>query len=100
MRRKELSAAIALLTLLVAALGWMLIPEGASIPVHWNVYGTADRYSGKLEALLLIPALAIGDLILTMFSASYNERGLGIATQLLLLALQVVLIVVGLGLLK
>lgn len=49
----------ALLVLLfgLAAVSWSAAPE--RIPVHWNVYGQVDRYGGKAEGLLLLPAIAL-----------------------------------------
>lgn len=43
---------------LAAALLWQAAPE--RIPVHWNIAGEVDRYGGKLEGLLGIPAMTLG----------------------------------------
>lgn len=43
---------------------WMQLPADASLPVHWNAAGEADRYGGKAEALLLLPAVTVGVLLL------------------------------------
>lgn len=42
----------------VAAVAWPLMPD--KIPVHWNLVGEVDRYGGKLEGLLLFPAIIFG----------------------------------------
>lgn len=41
-----------------AALAWPSAPD--QIPVHWNVAGEVDRYSGKVEVLLVVPLMATG----------------------------------------
>lgn len=52
-------------TILIAAMAgvsawvWQSIPDGAQLPVHWNIEGHADRFGSKYEALLLLPAIAI-----------------------------------------
>ena len=43
---------------LVSAVVWSRVPE--RIPAHWNAYGHVDRYGGKWEGLLLLPAIATG----------------------------------------
>lgn len=43
----------------LSAYGWIVIPADASLPVHWNIQGDADRYSSKTEALLIIPIIAV-----------------------------------------
>ncbi len=43
---------------ILAALSWSSAP--ARIPVHWGLNGQANRYGGKVEGLLLLPALALG----------------------------------------
>jgi uncharacterized membrane protein len=44
--------------LFLAAITWPAAPE--RIPSHWNGAGEVDRYGGKLEGLLLLPALSLG----------------------------------------
>ncbi len=38
-------------------IGWPFAPE--SIPVHWSLGGDANRYGGKVEGLLLLPAITL-----------------------------------------
>ncbi len=37
---------------------WPSIPDGAQLPVHWNIEGVADRFGSKYEALLIMPVIA------------------------------------------
>lgn len=45
--------------LLLAVLGWVGTDATTQIPVHWGVDGHPDRYGGRVEAFLLLPALMI-----------------------------------------
>ncbi len=48
------------LMFLLAAYAWVQLPPGSQVPVHWNAAGEVDRYGGKVEGLLLIPAVTLG----------------------------------------
>jgi uncharacterized membrane protein len=77
-----------------AALVWPSAPD--SIPVHWSLDGQPDRYAGKLEGLLALPATALVLALLlkflpridpmreryTEFAAAYALTGLAIITVL------------------
>jgi uncharacterized membrane protein len=52
--------AIVVAMLAVTAWAWPQIPDGASIPVHWNADGAADGYGPKWLGLLGIPVVALG----------------------------------------
>jgi uncharacterized membrane protein len=41
----------------LAAFTWDAVPD--RLPVHWNLAGEADRFSGKAEGLLALPAIAL-----------------------------------------
>ena len=43
----------------LSAWAWNQIPDGAQIPVHWNVEGHIDRFASKSEALVFFPALTL-----------------------------------------
>ena len=43
----------------VSAWAWNAIPDAAQIPVHWNFDGNPDRFGSKVEALLVLPGMAI-----------------------------------------
>lgn len=59
-----ISAVVVLLMFGLSAWAWVQLPAGASIPVHWNAAGEVDRYGGKAEGLLLLPAVVVGILLL------------------------------------
>lgn len=46
----------------LAAWTWPHAP--GSIPVHWNADGRVDRFAGKAEGLLALPAMALGTYLL------------------------------------
>ena len=48
-----------------SAVAWPSAPD--SIPVHWDITGQADRYGGKVEGLLMLPAVTIGLYLLLLF---------------------------------
>ncbi len=48
-----------------AALCWSYVPD--RIAVHWNLQGKADGFGGKLEGLLLLPAVSLGIYLLLRF---------------------------------
>jgi len=56
----------------MAAITWTHIPE--RIPVHWGVDGTADRYGGRAEGLLLLPLIATGLYWLLRFLPRFDPR--------------------------
>jgi uncharacterized membrane protein len=59
-RRAGVLASIAIIGAMLAlsAWAWAQLPDDAAIPVHWGIGGSADRYGGKFEALLLVPIIA------------------------------------------
>ena len=38
---------------------WQSIPDGAQLPLHWNLDGQADRFGSKIQALVFLPAIAL-----------------------------------------
>ncbi|MSQ37054.1 MAG: DUF1648 domain-containing protein [Chloroflexi bacterium] len=48
-----------------SAVLWPSAPE--RMPVHFDITGTADRYGGRAEGLLLLPAVALGVYLLLRF---------------------------------
>lgn len=46
-------------------LRWSASPE--RMPVHWNLAGQVDRYGGKVEALLLVPLIALVMYLVLLF---------------------------------
>jgi uncharacterized membrane protein len=62
--RRDLPAIVIVVAMFaLAAWAWPQAP--ASLPVHWGIDGTPDRWGGRVEGLLLMPALAAGILALT-----------------------------------
>jgi uncharacterized membrane protein len=59
----------------LAAWGWFATPEGAQIPVHFGPTGEADRYGGKAEALLTMPAFLAGLTLLMSIVPKIDPRG-------------------------
>jgi uncharacterized membrane protein len=56
--RRELPSWLLLAFMYAAsATAWPRAP--ARLPVHWNAHGVADRFGGRLEALWLIPLIAL-----------------------------------------
>jgi uncharacterized membrane protein len=48
------------------------LPEGARLPIHWDLHGTADRMGGKWEALLM-PGAVTAVISLTFFLLPWIE---------------------------
>ena len=100
-----------LLAALVAVVVWgfLVIPAGTSLPVHWNVLGEPDRYLPR-EWALLIPAGATALVWAIMYGvdrhASRDDREAGAyvmgvvltALTALMLALAAMTVLIGLGL--
>ncbi|MEZ4732834.1 MAG: SdpI family protein [Caldilineaceae bacterium] len=59
-----MSAVVVALMVGLSAWAWVQLPADASLPVHWNAAGEADRYGGKVEGLLLLPLVSVGILLL------------------------------------
>jgi uncharacterized membrane protein len=57
-----------------SAWAWQMIPDGAQLPVHWNLDGVVDRLGSKTEALMFLPALAIGVTALLWFLPRLDPR--------------------------
>ena len=43
---------------------WGQLPAGEEFAVHWNLEGEPNRYAGKAEALLALPAIMVGFILL------------------------------------
>jgi hypothetical protein len=54
-----IGVATASLMLAVSAYGWIQLPAGAELPIHWNLAGEIDRTTGKVEGLLALPAISM-----------------------------------------
>lgn len=74
-------AALIALTLAFSLWGWLATPPGTEIAVHWNAAGQPDRYGGKAEAFLLIPAIAILVSVLLAAAPYIDPRGRNLAAS-------------------
>lgn len=61
--------------LLASGTAWALLPAGVRVPVHWDVAGEVDRYGGRIEGLLALPALTAGLLVLFRVLPAVDPRG-------------------------
>jgi len=101
---------IGLLTALAATIvaGFVLVPAGVALPIHWNLVGEADIFLPR-EWALLIPAV-VAIFVWGLFvgidrfaSAQDRERGVYItgvvftALTALLLSIAVVTVLIGIG---
>ena len=43
-----------------SAYAWFQLPEGAMVPIHWNIDGEIDGYASKTWGLFLIPLITLG----------------------------------------
>ncbi|WP_291843674.1 SdpI family protein [Maricaulis sp.] len=103
------SAALIAPALLLAALGWFGTDGETRIPVHWGVDGQPDRYGGRAEAFLLLPAVMIGLSAVFAVLPAIDPRGRNLERSrvvlntawlgalVLLLALQAAFVALGLG---
>jgi uncharacterized membrane protein len=107
-RRLELAQWLILAGIVLVTLwAWPRVPD--QVPVHWNAAGQIDRYGGKAEGLLLVPALAFGFYALFLVlprldpgRASYARFGraygiIRVAFLALMAVVQVVIVAAALG---
>ena len=76
MIRVGLIWSIIILTIMLGAslYGWMILPDGAEFPVHWNAAGEVDGYGGKFETLLMMPLITIPLVLLMVFLPKIDPR--------------------------
>lgn len=65
-----------------SAWGWNIIPDDAQIPMHWNFAGEVDDYGSKTEALIFMPAIALGITFLLAFLPRLDPRRENIETSM------------------
>jgi len=98
---------IILVLLLLAAVvsGFILVPPGTRLPVHWGFSGTPNRYLPRDQALLLSPLIGIAVAALLIFvrrsgnpDASRSAVAVGVpATLGLFLVIETATVMVGAG---
>ena len=64
-RSEALNLVLMAAMFIASAAVWSSAPD--SIPVHWDITGQADRYGGKAEGLLMLPAVTVGLYLLLLF---------------------------------
>lgn len=103
------SVLIIIILFAIAAYGWVAIPDGQQIPVHWDVNGEVDRYGSKIEGLLLIPGITVLLTLLFAFLPRIDPRRANLAqsqkayiaiwagTLMLLLIVQILIVSAAVG---
>jgi uncharacterized membrane protein len=72
MMHRILQPLLVLAAAAVSLIAWPRIPERA--PVHWNLAGEVDRYGGRAEVLLLLPAMMVFLWLLLRFLPRIDPR--------------------------
>lgn len=76
MRRRLIRAGWLIVpALLLAAVGWFGTGPDTRVPVHWGLDGQPDRFGGRAEALLVLPALMLGLSAVFAILPSIDPRG-------------------------
>lgn len=57
-----------------SAYAWLKLPAEIQIPVHWGLDGEPDRFSGKLEGLLMMPSIGLLSAIVLRFIPLIEPR--------------------------
>jgi uncharacterized membrane protein len=71
--KQDSAAVVILIGMVVAAVVlWPSMPD--RLPMHWNAAGQIDRWGGKGEGLLLLPAAACGLYLLLRFLPRLDPR--------------------------
>lgn len=78
MRHKWLAPACIAAILLFSAAVYGQLPE--QVPSHWNIYGQVDRTTGRLWAVLMLPAIATGIWLLMLVLPRIDPRRAAYAT--------------------
>lgn len=72
-KRYDFLSLVAIAAMFVIALVvWNRVPN--EIPVHWNLAGEVNRYGNKFQGLLLLPLVALGGYLLTLFLPKIDPR--------------------------
>jgi uncharacterized membrane protein len=77
MIRKGLIGSIPLIGVIgiLSLIGWIMVPEGQAVPVHWNAAGEVNRTGSRIEAFLAIPAIAVFLTLVFAIAPSIDPRG-------------------------
>jgi uncharacterized membrane protein len=92
-RRLGFVASIGALILMIGALVWAaaMLPEDASIPLHWNINGVADRFGDRQEAvgsfaMLIAITAGVSALLWGMTFLEPKQSGLEASSRAFLVA--------------
>lgn len=58
-KNRGLIVAAWVVTLALAVWVWGRVPEGARIPIHWDIQGRPNGWGGKAEAFLVCPVMLV-----------------------------------------
>ena len=75
---------------LTALVVWNQVPN--ELPIHWNVAGEIDRYGNKYQGLLLLPLLALGSYLLTLFLPKIDPKRKELDNPMLLSFIRLIII--------
>lgn len=65
-----LNITLVLLLAVATVAGFVLIPAGTVLPVHWGIDGQPDNWMTRDVALLMLPGISLLTLAIIMFAAS------------------------------
>lgn len=74
-RGLALTSPLLLLTFAVSAYAWMMASPDALYPVHWGIDGQPDRFAGRNQAFLMMPAIMLGMTLLFCILPGIDPRG-------------------------
>ena len=75
---------------LTALVVWNRVPN--ELPIHWNLAGEIDRYGNKYQGLLLLPLLALGSYLLTLFLPKIDPKRKELDNPMLLSFIRLIII--------
>jgi uncharacterized membrane protein len=103
-------SAICLLSMLgLSAYAWTQLPPGEDVPIHWDVNGSVNGHASKTFALLFVPLLTLGLVILLSALPRLDPRRahmrasagayvvIGSAVVILMLVVHAAIVLVALG---
>lgn len=95
-RQKTVAAVVVIALLLLGGALYSSLPS--RMAVHWNAAGTVDGTVAKPVAILLMPAIVVSMSVLFEVTGSdADDRVVGSVAMLLLLAVQVMVFLINLG---
>ena len=65
----------------LSAWAWPPVPETARIAIHWDANGVANGFAGKEQALLMLPAISLGLIVLLGAIPSIEPRRFNLAAS-------------------